>query len=292
MKVLYITHGSPDYLGDCILHGLYHLLGTDLTHTSPYKEMYQEFTTCQDLLEREFYGRGFTLYCTLPKYLNDNTDIENKIKNRYFDYIIYGTITTCDTLYVDLVLSHYFKNEIIILDGDDSQNFHGLFDVPYFKRELNTTRSGIYPISYSIPKEKILTNNNINKSLLIAKFVPLDQSICPGGSKWKYEYKTEKDYYKGYQDAYFGITRKKAGWDCLRHYEILANYCMPYFLDLEDCPEMTMTNFPKKQILRAKQIHQINDEYWDLLNEVFEYTKTYLTTECAAKYILDTVSGM
>lgn len=285
MKVLYITYGSPDYLGDCILHGLYNLLGSDLTHTDPYKQMYQEFTSAEELSINEFYGRGFTVYNTLPRYLNDNSDIENKIKKRYFDIIIYGTVTVCDTLYRDLVLWHYNKNEIALLDGSDTQDLYGAFDVPYFKRELNCVKSGVYPISFSIPKEKITTNPSRDKKLLIAEYFPLEQ----GYKGWGYIYKTEKEYYEGYQNAYFGLTRKKAGWDCLRHYEILANYCMPYFIDVENCPEMTMTNFPKQQILKAKNINQISNEYWDLLNEVFEHTKTHLTTISAAKYILNTL---
>lgn len=289
MKVLYITYGPPDYLSDCILHGLYNLLGADLTHTDDYKAMYKEFTSAEELSEAEYYGRGFTIYSTLSEYFNDNTDIENKIKNHYFDLIIYGNITICNLLYRDLVLQNYKSNEIVVLDGSDSQELFGEFSVPYFKRELIYNKKGVYPISFSIPKEKILPDtSSINKELLIAKYFPLEQGI----KGWGYIYKTEKEYYEGYQKSYFGFTRKKAGWDCLRHYEIMANYCMPYFTDLEDCPELTMTNFPKKQVLKAKQIHQINDEYWDTLNEIFNYTKTHLTTECAAKYILDTISGI
>ena len=32
--------------------------------------------------------------------------------------------------------------------------------------------------------------------------------------------------------AWFALTRPKGGWDCLRHYEILAAGTLPYFLDL------------------------------------------------------------
>ena len=42
----------------------------------------------------------------------------------------------------------------------------------------------------------------------------------------------ESDYYKDYQRSYFAITCKKGGWDCLRHYEILANAVSPTFLIL------------------------------------------------------------
>jgi hypothetical protein len=31
--------------------------------------------------------------------------------------------------------------------------------------------------------------------------------------------------------------QKKGGWDCLRHYEIIGNGCMPYFENIEKCPK-------------------------------------------------------
>jgi hypothetical protein len=59
---------------------------------------------------------------------------------------------------------------------------------------------------------------------------------------------------------------------------------------LAQCPELTMVNFPKKQILEANKIYnnnKISDRYYDILNEVFEYTKKHLTTKQSAQYVLD-----
>ncbi len=53
-------------------------------------------------------------------------------------------------------------------------------------------------------------------------------SLIPGVLS-TYIYDTEEEYFKGYQRAFYAVTCKKAGWDCLRHYEILANGCIPYF---------------------------------------------------------------
>ena len=44
-----------------------------------------------------------------------------------------------------------------------------------------------------------------------------------------YIYEKERDYYDMYFNSLFALTYKKAGWDCLRHYEILANGCILYF---------------------------------------------------------------
>ena len=49
-------------------------------------------------------------------------------------------------------------------------------------------------------------------------------------------FEREQDYYADLQQARFGITVKRAGWDCLRHYELAANGCVPCFRDLESKP--------------------------------------------------------
>ena len=84
---------------------------------------------------------------------------------------------------------------------------------------------------------------------------------------------------------------KKAGWDCMRHYEILGNYCIPYFTDLEDCPKDTLSSFPKGLLLEAKELANNFDEqkYYVILDKAFEHTKQHLTTKSLAKYILSHV---
>jgi hypothetical protein len=97
----------------------------------------------------------------------------------------------------------------------------------------------------------------------------------------------------------FAITKKKAGWDCMRHYEIIANGCIPYFIDIEQCPENTMALLPKNLLLEGnnlynsfknKNIDEINiDElniYETLVKKFLDYTKKYLTTKSIAQYIL------
>ena len=62
-----------------------------------------------------------------------------------------------------------------------------------------------------------------------------------------YIYDSEDSYYEMYKKSIFGLTYKKAGWECLRHYEILMNGCIPLFLDLKDCPNDCITTLPKKE---------------------------------------------
>lgn len=287
IKLLYISKDEPDYQCDCLMHGFYNLLGENLTHTADYSLMYKDKTTPEILKNSS--GKGFTLWGNLPKYLNDNSDIENKIKQKYYDFIVYGSIRRCKD-YLNLVLENYPLNKIAIVDGEDDCLLVKNQNIPYFKRELITKYDYIFPISFSIPEEKILkTLDDVKKEKFLANYLPGNTS----GQNYIYE--TEESYYKDYQISYFGRTHKKGGWDCMRHYEILANYCIPHFPDLSNCPELTMANFPKEQILEANKIFEtskINDRYFEILNFLYEYTKNKLTTKESAKYIINTLNSL
>jgi hypothetical protein len=84
---------------------------------------------------------------------------------------------------------------------------------------------------------------------------------------------------------------KKAGWDCMRHYEILGNYCMPYFIGLENCPKNTLANLPKELLLEGRELANNFDtqKYFLILDELFDYTKNNLTTKNIANYILSKI---
>jgi len=149
----------------------------------------------------------------------------------------------------------------------------------------------LFPINFGIPKEKICTSNN-EKTKILSDLIP--------GNIRTYIYNTEEEYYNEYQKSYFAITLKKAGWDCMRHYEILANGCIPYFIDIENCPENRMTLLPKELLYESKILYdnkfknknikhllqeEIN-EYNELRSKLLKYTQEYLTTEKIAQYIL------
>jgi len=147
----------------------------------------------------------------------------------------------------------------------------------------------LHPISFSIPEEKIVND--------IPKKTKVISSIIPG---CLYSFNTEEAYYNEYKSSMFGTTFKKGGWDCLRHYEILANGCIPYFVNIDHCPENTLHSYPKKLTIEGnnlyyklhnKNINEISNEdmkeYNTLLNKFLLYTKENLTTVKIAKYILD-----
>jgi hypothetical protein len=125
----------------------------------------------------------------------------------------------------------------------------------YFKREL-TPRTGMYrwyrvlpapvaaalrtprsvrPIAYSIPAEKVVAELPA-KHRLIASHV-VDPEVARRLSRdTGYAFESETDYYRDLRQSRFAITMKRSGWDCLRHYEIAANGCVPTFRDLDRKP--------------------------------------------------------
>jgi len=125
-----------------------------------------------------------------------------------------------------------------------------------------------------------------------------------------------------------GSTRKKAGWDCMRHYEILAAGSIPWFTDWSrklntsvdspiehTVPENVMSQLPLR-LLAAHQraLHDIvllpvapqgvaapslpfgaidftrfdADAYLELASALLAHTQRRLTTEALARYILET----
>ena len=91
----------------------------------------------------------------------------------------------------------------------------------------------ILPLSFCIPDECIV-DEIPEKTRLLA-------SLIPGDTSTYLYYGKEKEYNEMYRTARFAITKMKGGWDCLRHYEILMNGCIPLFENLKDCPKYTLT---------------------------------------------------
>lgn len=118
---------------------------------------------------------------------------------------------------------------------------------------------------------------------------------------YSYSYDTEEEYNKQYIESYFAITSKKAGWDCLRHYEIIAAGCIPYFDDIANCPRETLTFFPKEIVLKAMSLPGIDrdnmtvdesifpkEEYFRLRDLIVDHAKLHMTCSAIAKYVAST----
>lgn len=287
MKILYFANFDlPDFQSDMIFHGLRSLFGEDVVDVLDAWYMYDDFRKywADRVPGRGMeYGRGFTLYGLLPRLNIDRTDLAKKVELHYFDKIVYGSLRRCNNGIEQI--KHYDPKDIIMIDGEDDQDINNFSFISshgtLFKRELLPEYvHRAKPLNFCIPKEHIVTK--------VPKKTQDYATIIPG-DKSTYIYTEEKPYFEDYQKSYFGVTAKKGGWDCLRHYEILMNGCIPFFPELEHCPETTMTRFPKKLVLEAmNEIKKGNDLsfYEECVNLLLDWTRKNLTTEEVAKSIL------
>lgn len=290
MNILYITNHIKiaqanggfvsDYQNDLVFYGLRELYGDSVVDSTQIISLYKEY---EGRIPQKHLWGAMTAFWLIGDNNIDRTNIEGKIKDNFYDLIIYGSIKRCKDYY-DLVTKHYPDNKIVLIDGNDETELDPLYKKHlYFKRELVEKHPNLRPITFALPTSK-LSNPNKNKTQEYATCIP--------GQPETYIFKDEKPYYEDYQKSYYGVTMKKAGWDCMRHYEILGNYCMPYFTDLEDCPENTLSQFPKKLLLDARNLAFNFDEakYYSILDKVFEYTKNNLTTKNLAEYVIKTIN--
>jgi len=289
MKILYITNYNSiakasggfinDYQNDLIFYGLRELFGDDVVDSTQIVSLYKKY---EGRIPSQHLWGGMTAFWLIGDNNIDRTNIEEKIKDKYYDLIIYGAIKRCKDYY-DLVSKHYPANKVILIDGNDETELDPLYhNHLYFKRELVEDHKNLLPITFGIPTDKVAIPN-LNKTQ--------DYATCIPGQPETYVFKSEQSYFEDYQKSYYGVTTKKAGWDCMRHYEILGNYCIPYFVGLEDCPKNTLANLPKELLLEAKNLTENFDEqkYFSILNELFDYTKNNLTTKNLANYILSKI---
>lgn len=317
MKILYIANNQQnDFLSDAVFHGLKSNLDHEVVELNPLWYMYDDID--KSSLVNRFHGRGFTYYASLQNNHVDNTNIPDKIKNKYFDRIIYGNVYRSLDMF-ELVSELYSPEEIILLDGQDEFKINESLvnRGVYFKRELTKADSDKYPtirpISFAFPHQKLLPSIP-TKEKLLAQIIP--------GVMHTFIYNDEESYYNDYRESMFAYTWKKSGWDCLRHYEILANDCIPIFLDIKHCPDTNCTTLPKKILIEYYEKSglvdifnfdspieydskctlilnrdlslinefEVNEKtyklYLEYLEKLKNYTKKNLTTMALGEYIL------
>lgn len=283
MRILYIAPGDHlDYQNDCLLIGLKELFGAEVVDVNPHSHLYDSFPP---EAAAAMYGRGMTITRTLPTLDVDRSDIAGKVSNRFFDLVVYGSIWRCHD-YLGAVVENYPREAIALVDGEDEQTLHPFLGLGahYFKRELFTWSplAGrlVHPISFALPTSKLQKPREKTR----------DVAICDPRDRSTYIYADEASYYAGYGESLFGVTIKKAGWDCMRHYEILANHCIPLFLDITRCPEGTMTPFPKDRCLEILEEGPSRDTYERHQGWLDAVTTQHLTTTALARRFLSQVA--
>lgn len=286
MKILYVYNFEyPEYLSDTVYHGLIEN-GVDVYETHHPRYMLKSFEDIEKI-----YGRGFSIFGKLSHSPNLESEeiISEKIKTRFYDFVVYGCVYThgpgfpkrrCLD-YLDLVIKYYPKNKVHFLDGSDFPwNFSQEIGLDNYGRvwKSHLVDYGVaQPLSFGIPESQLISETP-TKQKVFATVVP--------GTPETYIYDNEKDYYEDYSLSYYGLTYKKGQWDCMRHYEILANKCIPYFPDIEDCPALTLVRFPKQIIKETNKFarkHEVHPCYNEICEYLFDYTKNKLTTKKIAQ---------
>lgn len=271
MKILFLTSNLEDYLSDGLLIGLRELYGTDCVDYPKQDILYDD---CPSMILEQVRGHGFTLYSgSLPNVDVDRANIKMKLESGFFDLVIFSDIWR-QYGYFTQWRPLLNPNKTIILDGQDTAQVYpyaGLWwrrfsqwfaprahkNFLYFKREWTADSQfnfwhrfvpkgllrylpickNLRKVSFSIPESKIL-GEVPNKTKDFARHC-VDGQVAERISECveSYAFKNEGAYYADLQASRFGVTIKRAGWDCLRHYEIAANGCIPCFRDLDRKPK-------------------------------------------------------
>ena len=286
MKILFLHAENTqknlinDYQSDLLLHGLRELYGEDVVDYPGCWYLYDDEVKKRGFDISELWGKGFNIKNILKDFSSINReDIHSKIRNKFFDLIIFSSCRRTINFLEEVIR---YENNFIFVDGEDDQfiNYDLSLKSLYFKRELNQYGKNLLPINFAIPERKIINEINLNTKNILAPLIP--------GKKKTYIYKNEEEYNSMYQNSLFGITYKKAGWDCYRHYEILMNGCIPIFLNLESCPKLSMTTFPKKLLI---EVHEKFKKVMDYENPLKIYKKKFLNINSFIKYFSNVLLG-
>lgn len=107
----------------------------------------------------------------------------------------------------------------------------------------------LYPISYGAPAELIVNELPTKRERITGLMTKSNQS----GGGYRFGAGEQDAYYDQYRSSYLAVTRKRGGWDCLRHIEIMQSGCLPWFEGLEQCPTWTLAHYPKSLLLEISR---------------------------------------
>jgi len=313
VKILFITTKNPkmqgDYLEISLLHGLRTILGSDCVDYPRKKVMYHDFS---DTPRHTLHGRGFSLLT------NPIQDIEKRdIFKQKFDCVIYGDGHMYgETPYISQI-DELANGNVWIIDGHDlygkaprmilhnGERVIGTQFHKCFKRELiELDNVNVFPTGFGIPEEQIQSINFDIKNQVYQKTAPsaslFEHFNDIGGGFTHHKFDSEKDYYKDLSSSWFGLTCKKGGWDCLRHYEIIAAGTLLLFKDYHLKPslcspqELPCFSYSSRDELRVLMNDLVvnnrpTERYLNMLARQRNWLYDFGTTKARAKHILNII---
>ncbi len=205
---------------------------------------------------------------------------------------------TCSSHLFDLgdTRVSYFKREL------DSKQPHSWIEniIPRYLRQPALRnwlgkQLKVISCSFSIPSQWIREPLTTRKIKLLPKHI-VDPEVInhfQTGSA-TYAFQNQTDYFEDLSSARYGITTKRSGWDCLRHYEIAAAGCVPCFRKLNRKHEtsaphgLDQTNciiYDNAIDLQRKFNDICEKKYRELLQGSHRWILTHTTTEEAGRII-------
>lgn len=195
----------------------------------------------------------------------------------------------------------YFKREFenkANLYGITAERFRGLSAA---LSNVLKSPANLLPISMSIPEEHIeyipisAKNKDFINYNLDAELNDLFQANTLAElGKWQPAFARQSDYYNEIRNSKFGITTKRAGWDCLRHYEYAAKGAILCFKNLElkpaECAPHQLSNincipYTGKNDLMQKITSKSQTELEHLQGLQYEWIRQYTTTKVAQRFL-------
>jgi len=327
-RVIFFSPGLEEYLADGLFHGLRTLLGDRAVDYPKHELLYED---CPDEVRRVMRGHGMTLYGLLEDIRVPRARVWSELRWGEFDLAVFADVTRRWGAFVEL-LPYLGDTPVAVLDGDDDEWMYPYAGrwwrrpywwtlprahtrYPYYKRELTprtlsyrwyrlvppglATRlpwpSNLRPLAYSIPTEKIVTEPPEKDRLLAAHVV--DPEVAKRvGAPIAYAFADEESYYADLQESMFGITTKRGGWDCLRHYELAANGCVPCFRDLDRKPatcapfgldETNCVSYRDADELLGRLDRIGPDEYRRLQEGALAWARANTTVQRAREFLAD-----
>ncbi|MFV1977447.1 MAG: glycosyltransferase [Candidatus Scalindua sp.] len=317
MNILFLTHSSPNYVPDFLLHGLRKLLGEKVVDY-PKKECL--YSGLQNGNHPEIYCDPFWFPADNGKI--DRGDVESRLRNQYFDYVV------CDVHALSLFNSMLDKLsgvqiKVVIIDGEDfpAKISPGSFVI--CRRETDGTDYSI-PLPMALPEEifnRISSYDDNPKSYSIgflgsvgkysesryaliekiASYYPDSLLQAAPVSESEDKHPDERvgldSYYDKLQRCSVVLTLRGAGHDTFRFWENAAcnalhvSEAMPLFIpnDFKD----------KQEIMRFSDIDQLRSivdshlsgskEIDQIIQNSRQHLKDYHLTTKRAAYFLDRI---
>lgn len=334
MRILFLHPNSPDYLCASLFHGLREIYGANCVDLprfdcmyAPIKQgvlnkirghgfsLYGLLEDMPELEEERFFIwqkniADFDLYIIADIWnswrmldqLLEHVDprkiliVDSGDTNRFFPW------NNLKTSWPGIwrkrkLLTHclgYAKREIPARWSEGAGPAIQLLPISLYKTLLP---DNILPISFGIPACKISYVTPAQKTQRFTTHI-VDADIASALHQNKhsdsYAFTNEQDYYADIRKSMYGITTKRSGWDCLRHYELAANGAVLCFKQLKEKPVMSAphglnesnsicyTNFSD---LEEKLNAIAENEYKQLLQNSYRWIEQYTTAAVAQRLI-------